>query len=169
MLNHNRSQEQQFKSEIMDFKSQDSNWQYRYVLTDDYGKLDKLFLRMGLVHTQYDAADDVKAEALAELMEIMLECIETELTELQYKCYKFYFIDGLTQCEIAKMLKRNQTIIHKTLFGNIDYYRGGVRHGGIIKKLRRVMLKNERVLQLMQIIGIRKEDLPDGQMSPKDL
>lgn len=61
-------------------------------------------------------------------------------------------LQGKTQIEIGQKLGIHQTTVHKTISGNIDYNNGKACYGGAIKKLRKMCLKDERVLALLKHI-----------------
>jgi len=78
--------------------------------------------------------------------DILLELPEL-LTAHQLELFTLYFIEGLTQCQIAEKLKIHQTSVHKGLFGNLAYSVAGIKlsrpvlHGGLFKKLEPFLVK----------------------------
>ncbi len=53
--------------------------------------------------------------------------------------------EGLTQMEIAKKLKVNQSSITKSLNGNVDYKNGKKVYGGSKKKILKIIENDEKI------------------------
>jgi len=98
-----------------------------------------------------DLEDELKRKfwAIAELV----------LTENQKKIIKLK-CDGYTQVEIAKILDLNQSSICKCIQGNVDYSVKGKPkiYGGAVKKLRKLVLKNTEIKELLDRINELKEE-----------
>jgi len=96
------------------------------------------------------------SEELEELREELIDRLKTivaeKLTEHQRKII-LLFISGNTQEEIASILKIHQTGVHKALHGNIDYKSGGKRYGGIVKKLKKFCLNDEKISDVLKRIN----------------
>ena len=58
--------------------------------------------------------------------------------------------------EIAEHLGITQSAVHKALHGNIDYKNDKKRYGGVYKKIKKICLKDERVLSILQDIEDHK-------------
>ncbi len=73
---------------------------------------------------------------------------DIKLTERQSDVLKL-ILNGYNQTKTARILKINQTAVHKALFGNLVYsgeYKGR-RHGGIFAKLKKASCKNDMVYE----------------------
>ena len=57
--------------------------------------------------------------------------------------------EGLTQMEIAKKLKVNQSSITKSLNGNVDYKNGKKIYGGSKKKILKIIESDEKIKQIL--------------------
>jgi len=87
-----------------------------------------------------------------QLMKEVRRLIKSVLTKRQAQVMALR-LQGKTQIEIGQRLGIHQTTVHKTISGNIDYGNGGACYGGAIKKLRKMCLKDERVLAILKRIG----------------
>lgn len=87
---------------------------------------------------------DLKDELRAELWRI----IRTKLTKRQCEVIELY-AQGMTQIEIAKKLKVNQSSITKSINGNCDYRNGKKVYGGAKKKLRRLAAQNPVIQEIL--------------------
>ncbi|KKN74475.1 hypothetical protein LCGC14_0389920 [marine sediment metagenome] len=83
---------------------------------------------------------DLKDQLRKELWRI----IRTKLTKRQCQVIELY-AQGLTQIEIAKKLKVNQSSITKSINGNCDYRNGKKVYGGAKKKLRRLAGQDTKI------------------------
>lgn len=96
-------------------------------------------------------------EELHDLKELLKKefwrLVEEELTERQQEVLKLC-AEGLTQIEIAKLLKVNQSSVTKSLNGNTDY-RGSKKkvYGGAKKKLKKLIEKDEKIQQIFRRIA----------------
>jgi len=96
---------------------------------------------------------DLKEELKVEFWRIMKDV----LTNRQYEVIKLS-ADGLTQIEIAKMLKVNQSSITKSINGNCDYRNDKKKiYGGAKKKLRKAAAEDEKIQEILD----RMRDLVD--------
>jgi hypothetical protein len=71
-------------------------------------------------------------------------------------------LQGRTQVEIGQRLGIHQTTVHKTISGVIDYKNGGACYGGAIKKLRKMCLRDDRVLAIlrrMEEVRVEESDI----------
>lgn len=57
--------------------------------------------------------------------------------------------EGLTQMEIAKKLKVNQSSITKSLNGNVDYKNGKKIYGGSKKKILKIIENDEKIKAIL--------------------
>ena len=69
-----------------------------------------------------------------ELLKLVHEIIEKELTPTQRQCVQFYFFEGKTQDEIAAILGISRRVVSQHLFG---VKRAGKHIGGAINKIRK--------------------------------
>jgi DNA-binding CsgD family transcriptional regulator len=97
------------------------------------------------------------AELRQELIHEMRRLIKTSLTKRQAQVMALR-LQGKTQVEIGQKLGIKQPTVHNAINGVIDYKNGGARYGGAIKKLRKICLKDERVLAILKRIGEIRED-----------
>lgn len=94
-----------------------------------------------------------------ELKEKYLDCkdrlqvafwrLVRSLTPRQQEVIRLY-CDNLTQIEIAKKLKVNQSSVTKSLNGNCDYRNGKKIYGGAKKKLKRLAEKDPEVIEILR-------------------
>lgn len=78
-------------------------------------------------------------------------------TERQYQVLSMY-CDGMTQMEMAKALGVNQSSITKSLNGNVDYKHGSRVYGGVIRKLKRIIDRDEKIQNILQQIQELQEE-----------
>ncbi len=65
--------------------------------------------------------------------------IDSKLTPRQRDILRLYYLEGMTQVEIAESLAVTQSTVSRHLFGT---RRGGKKVGGAIAKLRKLVEKN---------------------------
>ena len=87
----------------------------------------------------------LRAELLKEVMKIINNC----LTKKQKAIMRMTYFEGKTQDEISVELGRDQSTIHKTLRGNVDYNNQKKRYGGAIKKIKRLCAKNDKINNIL--------------------
>lgn len=98
------------------------------------------------------------AELRQELVREVRRLIKTSLTRRQAQVMSLR-LQGKTQVEIGQKLGIKQPTVHNAINGVIDYKNGGARYGGAIKKLRKMCLKDGRVLAILRRIEeIRAEE-----------
>lgn len=95
-----------------------------------------------------DEFKKLKNDLLKEVMHI----INTELTKKQKEIVKMTYIEGKTQNEIAGLVGRDQTSIHKCLSGNVDYTNNRKRYGGALKKIKKICSKNKKIQEILNKI-----------------
>jgi RNA polymerase sigma factor (sigma-70 family) len=78
---------------------------------------------------------DLNQARRREILTLIHEIIEKELTPVQQQCVRLYFFEGKTQDEIAEMLGISRRVVSQHLFG---VRRAGRRIGGAINKIRKV-------------------------------
>jgi DNA-binding CsgD family transcriptional regulator len=83
-----------------------------------------------------------------QLMAEVLRIVKNHLTKRQEEVVLLR-LEGKTQTEVAEILKIHQTTVHKLLSGNIDYSNGR-RYGGAYKKLKKICLKDTKVLEILK-------------------
>ena len=90
-----------------------------------------------------DPEDQVAKEINLVMQEYVLSCMQSILTETQYKVW-CGLLAGLGQAVIADNLGINQSTISKTLYGVPQYNaKGKPMRGGIFRKIRKWSQKNE--------------------------
>jgi len=100
-------------------------------------------------------------EELAELEEQLRvefwRVVGETLTERQKIVIQLYS-EGKTQMEIAKELGVNQSSITKCLHGNCDYSNSKRVYGGSIKKIKKIIETDEKILSILdKIRDLRNE------------
>ncbi len=65
-------------------------------------------------------------------------------------------LSGMTQSQIADQVGITQSAVHKAMHGNIDYKNNMKRYGGIVKKLRKICEKNEKIQDILGKISFIK-------------
>lgn len=90
-------------------------------------------------------------ELRKQLMKEVKRLMKTVLTKRQAQVMNLR-LQGKTQVEIGQKLGIHQTTVHKTISGVIDYKNGGACYGGAIKKLRKLCLKDEKILIILKKI-----------------
>lgn len=103
----------------------------------------ELYASVGEDPYYHDEIRECKEALIAELLIIM----ETELTPYQQKILQMK-MDGLTQYEIAEQLGITQSAVCKSIRGNI-VYPSKRTEGGIIKKIKKAICKNKKILNLL--------------------
>lgn len=98
-------------------------------------------------------------ELRQQLIQEVLRVVGTCLTQRQSEVITLRLKD-LTQIQIAEKLGIHQTTVHKLLMGNIDYANGKKRYGGAIKKLKKMCLKDGKIIYILNEMEIlrSKED-----------
>lgn len=84
--------------------------------------------------------NDVGQLSYEELVKHVIDIERNLLTNTQRKVFEMWFARGLTQEHAGEMLGRDQSTIHKTIYGNIDYAYNK-HHGGIISKIGKELRK----------------------------
>lgn len=110
----------------------------------------------------YSCSDEFQ-ELKNELLEEVINIIETCLTEKQKVIIKKAYFDGKTQMEIAKEINIDQSSVSKSLKGNLVYTKKR-RYGGSIKKIRKLCATNEKIqeiLKKMRILQGQNEEAPE--------
>lgn len=92
-----------------------------------------------------------------QLKEEFWRIVDSELTERQKTVIKLY-ADGYTQMEIAKALGVNQSSITKNLNGNVDYSNSKRVYGGSLKKIRKILDTDEKILSILSKIKELREE-----------
>lgn len=73
-----------------------------------------------------------------QMFSVVLEIIESELTQMQRECLKLYFFREKTQADVATILGISRRVVSQHIFG---IRRNGKKVGGAIKKIRKVCKK----------------------------
>jgi DNA-directed RNA polymerase specialized sigma subunit len=138
-----------------------SSYQYKIVeISFDQLKLNNFPNERGLSNILEDnALDERILELRDDLLEELYDIINGDyLTEHQKKIL-FMRLMGKTQNEIAEHLGITQSAVHKAMHGNIDYKNNKKRYGGIVKKLKKICVNNQRILDILtKIEEIKRED-----------
>ena len=79
---------------------------------------------------------DAFSSFFAEVKPVVLDLLDTKLTQRQMEVVKLYYLYGKTQEDIATILDLTQSTVSRHLFGTV---RGGKKVGGAIPKLRKVI------------------------------
>jgi DNA-binding NarL/FixJ family response regulator len=87
-----------------------------------------------------------------KLMREVKRIIRTKLTKRQTEVMLLR-LQGKTQVEIGRALGIHQTTVHKTISGVIDYKNGATCYGGAVRKLKKICLKDERILNILKQIS----------------
>lgn len=102
---------------------------------------------------QMNAYNEELLDLRDSLKEHMWRLINTELTKRQCEVITLWLKEELTQVQIAKRLKVNQSSITKSINGNTDYRGNGKRsYGGAKKKLIRLVQKDPEIQQILNRI-----------------
>lgn len=90
-------------------------------------------------------------EIIDELMDLIIKNIKNIISLNQRLIFNMYYFDNMTQKDIGDTLGVNQSSIIKSLLGNTEYKPGiKIKRGGSLRKLKRKLLKIERVSELLQ-------------------
>lgn len=73
-----------------------------------------------------------------QILSVVLDIIESELTQMQRECLKLYFFRDKTQADVATILGISRRVVSQHIFG---IRRNGKQVGGAIKKIRKVCKK----------------------------
>ena len=96
-----------------------------------------------------------------ELYQEVLLTAESIMTEHQYRVFRLYFVDGYTQSEIAGIMNVTQSAVQKSMAGSLVYVDSPYKqrkYGGSLKKLKKNILKSDRIMSIWnEIEAIRKE------------
>ncbi len=76
-----------------------------------------------------------KEDRKSEITPLIIEIIENELTEMQQKCIKLYFLYEKTQQEVARELGISRRVVTQHIHG---IRRRGNQIGGGIKRIKRI-------------------------------
>lgn len=99
------------------------------------------------------ALTDEENEELLDLKDALLvefwRLVDTELTERQAEVLHLC-AEGLTQIEIAKKLKVNQSSITKSINGNCDYRNGRQIYGGSKRRLMKLAESDEKIKSIFR-------------------
>ena len=111
-----------------------------YEILLDNDKLDKLpYECLFSYQSQEDSKKQLRQErGRKEILTLVLDIIESELTQIQRDCIKLYFLQEKTQAEVAEILGISRRVVSQHIYG---ICRDGKRIGGAIKKIRKVCKK----------------------------
>ena len=97
-------------------------------------------------------AYDESVLELEDKLKVAFWRIVEQLTPRQKEIIKLSN-NGLTQMEIAKKLKVNQSSITKSIHGNVDYKKGKKSYGGAVKKMKQIAEKDEEIKDILRKIS----------------
>lgn len=93
-----------------------------------------------------------------QLLERVMLLAEQYLTDKQFKFIKLYYIDNLTQVEIAKIMNVIQNTVSKSIIGVKDSQGGKMKRYGALNKLRQIVMKDQRIINILQEMDDLKEE-----------
>ncbi|MFQ6041450.1 MAG: sigma-70 family RNA polymerase sigma factor, partial [Candidatus Poribacteria bacterium] len=107
-----------------------------YEILLDNNELDKLsYESLFSYQSQEDPNKRLHREnARKEMLTVVFDIIESELTPRQRDCIKLYFLQEKTQAEVAEILGISRRVVSQHIYG---IRRNGKRVGGAIKKIRK--------------------------------
>jgi biotin operon repressor len=76
-----------------------------------------------------------KEDRKREITPLIMEIIESDLTDMQRNCIKLHFLCGKTREEVADALGISRRVVTQHIYG---IRRNGKRVGGSIKKIRKI-------------------------------
>lgn len=79
-----------------------------------------------------------KEDKKEQILPLIMDIIENELTEMQRNCIKMYFLNEKTREEIANHLGISRRVVTQHIYGIV---RNGKRVGGGIQKIRKICEK----------------------------
>lgn len=123
-------------------------------LLDSFSSQDNLYKKLS-PFAYNEAILDLEEQLRQEFWRLIKE----NLTDKQQKLVKL-IAEGLTQQEVAKVLGINQSSASKNLTGSKEYMQDGTTktYGGIKKKLKEAVEKDEKVLSILQQIADLRDD-----------
>jgi RNA polymerase sigma factor (sigma-70 family) len=101
----------------------------------DNNELDKLPYKCLF---SYQSIEGTKNRERKQILNLVFEIIESELTQRQRECIKLYFLQEKTQAEVAEILGISRRVVSQHIYG---ICRDGKRIGGAIKKIKKVCKK----------------------------
>lgn len=140
------------------FKKKSKSYQYKIVeVPFDQLHLNNFSNDRGIGSILEDRQFDEKIEQLREkLLSIIYEIIFGENLTDHQRTVLLLRLDGKTQNEIADHLGITQSAVHKALHGNIDYKNDKKRYGGVYKKIKKICMRDERIIDVLQEIEDHK-------------
>ncbi len=79
-----------------------------------------------------------KEDRKEQILPLIIDIIESELTEMQRDCIKMYFLNERTREDIANHLGISRRVVTQHIYGIV---RNGKRIGGGIQKIRKICEK----------------------------
>lgn len=95
------------------------------------------------------------------LTEQVHEIVLNRLTSRQSEVVQKIFYEQKTQMEVADLLGKCQTTIHKILRGNVDYLHGAKRYGGALKKINKICHTDPEIKDTLDRIANLKLELSE--------
>jgi transcriptional regulator len=141
-------------------KNKSDQYQYKIVeIPIDPHILNEISNNNGLSYQVCVSEYSIQFEKLQkELFDELKKIIKSDKLTKRQKDVMLLRVQGKTQIEIADTLNIHQTTVHKTINGNIDYKNCGKLYGGAIKKIRKLCLKNEKIIEILEEINELKHD-----------
>jgi len=134
----------------------------RYFNTKLVNYFDPTFLDSFVLPSTEDILDPSDEAALEEIYELQKEVVgiavinmPSILTDAQYRYFYSFYVDNLTQTEIAALYQVNQASVSKALFGeyvkhnmkaSLTHY---VKTGGAIRRIQKWIQKNDRTKPIL--------------------
>jgi RNA polymerase sigma factor (sigma-70 family) len=117
-----------------------------YEILLDNDELDKLSYEcLFSYQSQEDPKTQLHRESKRkEILTLVLDIIESELTQRQRDCIKLYFLQEKTQAEVGEILGISRRVVSQHIYG---IRRDGKRIGGAIKKIRKACKKRSICLR----------------------
>jgi FixJ family two-component response regulator len=125
--------------------------------------LEYLADRNGTVWT--DTRSEELRDLQAELVQAMNKVATRNLTEKQLEVYR-PLAEGYSQKEIATKLNLSAEAINKRILGSLIYSgpSKGKRHGGLMRRLQRLCLKDAECIKILKKINDLKERTEDDEL-----
>lgn len=115
---------------------------------------DKLFYSNPIFADDRENKINRLEEVTTQLANKIYSVAKEVLTEKQYKVFHLLYKEDMSQTDVGKLLKQNQSSIHHTLNGNFS--RTGV-YGGCKKKILKAIKDDQEVKALLQEIAELKD------------
>lgn len=131
-------------------KNRSDSYQYLLLETTCSNEMMEAFSNEDSIHSRLNPFAYNEELLLLEdqLKEEFWRLVEDLLTDRQKAVLKLAS-EGLTQMEIAKKLKVNQSSITKSLNGNVDYKNGRRTYGGSKRKILKLIENDDKIKNIL--------------------